>query len=404
MSSIQPALRSHEIFYAVRDVLLIADEVKQRGGKLYALNIGDPNQYDFDTPQHLKEAVARGMIANSHNGYSPSSGIESARDAIRREATRKGIQPIRDIFVTTGASEAIDLALTALCNPGDNVLCPTPGYPLYSAILAKLGVEYRPYYLVEENDWAPDADEIASLIDERTRAIVLINPNNPTGSLYSRKTLERIVEMALAHDVVVFADEIYDKLLLDGLAHTSIASLSPDLPCITFNGLSKGYVAPGWRIGWGIVSGPEEKLKDYINAINKFLRARLCASHPMQFAIAEALDGDQSFLTEVKQKLQRRRDISVSKLSQIPGISVVKPTGAFYSFPKLDIQESDEDWVKGLIRSTGVVVVHGSGFGQKPGTQHFRFVFLPTEDILEEAFTLIDQYQRLWLSGKRDFK
>ncbi len=404
MSTIQPATRSRDIHYAVRDVLLVADEVKARGGKLYALNIGDPNQYDFDTPQHLKDAVAKGMSIGSHNGYSPSSGIEPAREAIRREAARKGIKPVRDVFITTGASEAIDLALTSLCDPGDNVLCPTPGYPLYSAILSKLNVEYRAYYLNEEEGWSPSADEISKLIDKHTRAIVLINPNNPTGSLYSRKTLERIVEMALVHNIVVFADEIYDKLLLDGLTHTSIASLSEDLPCITFNGLSKGYLSPGWRIGWGIVSGPEAKLKDYVTAINKFLRARLCASHPMQFAIPVALDGDQSFLNGVKEKLQRRRDISVKKLSDIPGISVVKPTGAFYSFPKLDIEGEDEDWVKGLIRSTGVVVVHGSGFGQKPGTKHFRFVFLPTEDVLEQAFTLIGQYQALWQSGKRDFK
>ena len=317
MSTIQPAARSREIHYAVRDVLLIADEVKARGGKLFALNIGDPNQYDFDTPQHLKDAVSRAMSVGSHNGYSPSSGIESAREAIRREAARKGIKSVRDAFVTTGASEAIDIALTSLCDPGDNVLCPTPGYPLYSAILSKLNVEYRPYYLMEEEDWAPNADEIAKLIDSRTRAIVLINPNNPTGSLYARKTLERIVEMALAHNIVVFADEIYDKLLLDGLTHTSIASLSEELPCITFNGISKGYLSPGWRIGWGIVSGPETKLSEFVVAINKFLRARLCASHPMQYAIPDALDGDHSFLKEVKEKLQRRRDISVDRKSVV---------------------------------------------------------------------------------------
>lgn len=404
MSQITPSKRSANIVYAVRDVTLVAEQVAKQGKKLYYLNIGDPNQYDFDTPEHLKQAVNDALTHHPYNGYSHSSGIAIAREAIRKEAEeKKKISNIQDLFVTTGASEAIEICLAALCNEGDNVLCPTPGYPLYSAILGKYNVEYRPYYLQEEEHWSPSADEIATKIDERTKAIVLINPNNPTGALYSVKTLERIAELALKHNLVVFADEIYDKLLMDGLQHTSIASLSSELSCITFSGLSKSYVAPGWRIGWGIVSGSKEKLSIYIEAINRFLRARLCASHPMQLAIPAALNGSHLFLNEVIEKLQRRRDLSVEKLSSIPGITLVKPAGAFYSFPRLHIDGEDEDWVKGLIRSTGVVVVHGSGFGEKPDTKHFRFVFLPDEKTLEMAFTLIDQYQRLWLQGKRDF-
>ncbi|MCX7834807.1 MAG: aminotransferase class I/II-fold pyridoxal phosphate-dependent enzyme [bacterium] len=399
-----PSIRSESIIYAVRDVTLIAENAAKRGKKLYYLNIGDPNQYDFDTPEHLKSAVIEALKVNHHNGYSHSSGIQVAREAIRREAEeRKKIRNIQEIFITTGASEAIEICIAALCNAGDNVLCPTPGYPLYSAVLGKYNIEYRPYYLVEEEEWAPSAEEISKLIDKNTKAIVLINPNNPTGALYSIPTLEKLVEMALRNNIVVLSDEIYDKLLMDNLKHTSIAGLSSELPCVTFGGISKNYLAPGWRIGWGVVSGPHEKTKLYVEAINKFLRARLCANHPMQFAIPAALDGDHSFLKDVIQRLQKRRDLSIQKLSAIPGISVVKPTGAFYSFPKLQIEGEDEDWVKGLIQSTGVVVVHGSGFGEREGTKHFRFVFLPDEETLNLAFELIEQYQRLWLSGKRDF-
>jgi alanine-synthesizing transaminase len=392
MRKISPAKRTEGITYAVRDVVVLAKQVAATGKKMLYLNIGDPNLYDFRTPQHVIDAAKDAMERNM-NGYSPSSGIDEAVAAIRREAGRKGIKSIQDVFVCTGASEGIEICLSALVNEGENVLTPSPGYPLYNAILAKLGAVEIPYYLDEENGWQPDLEDIAGKINEKTRAIVLINPNNPTGSLCEKKTLLGLIELAKQHNIVLFADEIYDKLILDeDKEHVSIASLDPEVPFITFNGLSKSYLGPGWRIGWGIVSGNAEVLKDYLNAINKILRARLCANHPEQYAIAPALEGDQSHLDEMKVKLRRRRDITVDMLNEIPGISCVRPLGAFYAFPKIDIPEPDAEFVQNLLRETGVVVVHGSGFGQKPGTKHFRIVFLPQDDVLINAYRQISRF------------
>lgn len=389
--AIKPAVRTENITYAIRDILLVADEVAKTGKELLYLNIGDPNIYDFEPPRHLIEASYRAMLMNK-NGYAPSSGIKDAVEAIRAEGERKGIKNIRDVFVTHGASEAIDICLTALVNDGENVLTPTPGYPLYTAISAKLSAYENPYYLDEENGWQPDVDDIKKKINSKTKAIVLINPNNPTGSLYTKEVLLEIVELAEKHNLVIFADEIYDKLLFDQKQHISIASLNSEVPCITFGGLSKNYMVPGFRIGWGIVSGNEDRLKDYLNALNRILRSRLSANHPEQYGIRMALEGDQSHLTEAMKKLQVRRDITFEMLNAIPGISCVKPEGAFYAFPRLHTDKSDFEFVSGLIRETGVVVVHGSGFGQVPGTHHFRAVFLPQEDILRRSYEKIGEY------------
>ncbi|KAA0243616.1 MAG: aminotransferase class I/II-fold pyridoxal phosphate-dependent enzyme, partial [Chlorobiota bacterium] len=300
--AIKPAVRTNNITYAIRDILLVADEVAKTGKELLYLNIGDPNIYDFEPPRHLIEASYRAMLMNK-NGYAPSSGIKDAVEAIRSEGERKGIKNIRDVFVTHGASEAIDICLTALVNDGENVLTPTPGYPLYTAISAKLSAYENPYYLDEENGWQPDIDDIKKKINSKTKAIVLINPNNPTGSLYTKEVLLEIVALAEKHNLVIFADEIYDKLLFDQKQHISIASLNSEVPCITFGGLSKNYMVPGFRIGWGIVSGNEERLKEYLNALNRILRSRLSANHPEQYGIRMALEGDQSHLVEAMKKL-----------------------------------------------------------------------------------------------------
>ncbi len=396
---IKPARRTENIEYAVRDIVLVAQEAKKKGKQLLFLNIGDPIQYDFRTPMPLVEATYQAMCEN-FTGYSASEGVDEAIEAIRREARQKGIEPV-DIFITTGASEAIDFALTALVNEGENVLVPYPGYPLYTAILAKLNAEPNPYFLDEDNAWQPDLNDIESKINPRTRAIVIINPNNPTGAVYSRETLEGIVEIAKKHHLVIFSDEIYDKLVFDGKSHISIASIDPDVPVVTFNGLSKCYLAPGFRIGWGIVSGPWEVVKDFVEAIHKLARARLSTSHPKQYAIPVALNGNQTHLEEVIQKLQRRRDLTVKMLNEIPGLSCVKPEGAFYAFPRVEIPGvSDREFVKELISETGVVVVHGSGFGQKPGTAHFRVVFLPPEETLAEAYERIKDFMKRYLAKK----
>jgi alanine-synthesizing transaminase len=388
---IRPAERTHNVEYAIRDILLVADKAKAAGKELLYLNIGDPMIFDFRTPRHILDACYKAMLDN-HVGYAPSSGIAEARRAIEDTIRHKGIDRWLDLFITSGVSECIELCLTALVDTGAEVLTPSPGYPLYSAVLAKLQAHNVPYYLDEDNNWEPDTDDIKRKITPRTRALVLINPNNPTGSRYSRGTLEEIIRLSLKHNFVIFSDEIYDKLVLDGEDSLSIASLSEDAPVITMNGLSKSYLVPGFRIGWAVVTGKKEAMSAYVEAINKFLRARLCAVTPLQYAVKPALEGSQEHIGEIKAKLRRRRDITYERLNAIPNISCVKPTAAFYAYPRLHIEESDLEFVTGLIQETGVVVVHGDGFGQRPGTRHMRVVFLAQEDYLERAFSRIEEF------------
>ncbi|MGO9648409.1 MAG: aminotransferase class I/II-fold pyridoxal phosphate-dependent enzyme [Terriglobales bacterium] len=387
------ASRLDNVRYAIRDLACVADEVIKQGHKVLPLNVGDPNAFDFATPTHLVEAVHKAMRENK-NGYAPSQGIPQALEAIRGEAARKGIHTVHDVFVTTGASEAVDLCLTALLNPGEDLLTPCPDYPLYSAVLAKMGITLNPYYLDEENAWQPELADIKEKITPRTRGIVLINPNNPTGSLCTRKMLEEVAELARRHNLVVFADEIYDKLILDDVDHIAFAAVAPDVPTVTFGGLSKNYLAPGWRIGWGIVSGDSAAIKPYNEGIQKLLRARLCANHPEQYAIQPALEGPQDHLPIVCQKLRSRRDLTVRTCNAIPRMSCVSPRGAFYAFPRLDIPDADEVFVKELILKKHVMVVHGSGFGQKPGSKHFRIVFLPDEKTLAKAYAAIAELMK----------
>ena len=393
LREISPAARLENVRYAIRDLACVADEVSRQGHKILPLNIGDPLNFDFATPAHLIEAVHKAM-RDGKNGYSPSSGVKEALDAIRGEAVRKGISNIHDVFVTSGVSETVDICLAALLNPGDNLLTPCPDYPLYSAVLSKLDIAHNAYYLDESNGWQPDLDDIRKKITPRTRGIVLINPNNPTGSVCTRKMLEDIADLARRHNLVIFADEIYDKLIIDDDPHVAMAAVAPDVPVITFGGMSKNYLAPGWRIGWGIASGEAQALKPYIEGINKLLRARLCANHPEQYAIKPALEGPQDHLIEVKRKLRARRDLTMKWCHDTPRVSCVAPRGAFYAYPALDIPEDDEIFVRELIRQKHVMVVHGSGFGQRPGTKHFRIVFLPDEKTLTAAYGAVGDLLR----------
>src|SRR6202790_152577 len=388
---IAPAARLENVRYAIRDLACIADEVARQGHKILPLHIGDPLNFDFQTPAHMIEAVHQAM-RDGKNGYSPSSGVKEALDAIRGEATRKGIANIQDVFVTSGVSETVDICLTALLNPGDDLLTPCPDYPLYSAVLAKLGIGLNAYYLNEEDGWQPDLDDIKRKITPHTRGIVLINPNNPTGSVCSRAMLEQIAELARRHNLVIFADEIYDKLLLEDEEHVPMAAVAPDVPVVSFGGLSKNYLAPGWRIGWGIVSGDAAAVKQYDEGIQHLLRSRLCANHPEQYAIKPALEGPQDHLIEVRKKLRSRRDLTVEWCNSTARVSCVSPRGAFYAYPRIDIPEGDDVFVKVLILQKHVMVVHGSGFGQKPGTKHFRIVFLPDEKTLSKAYAAIGDF------------
>jgi alanine-synthesizing transaminase len=387
------AQRLENVRYAIRDLAVLADKVAKKGHKILPLNIGDPINFDFHTPAHLVEAVYQAM-KDGKNGYAPSPGIKEALDAIRGEAGRKGITTVQDVFVTSGVSETVDICLNALLNPGDNLLTPSPDYPLYSAVLAKLGIELNTYALNEDDGWQPDLIDVHKKIGPRTRGIVLINPNNPTGAVCSRRMLETIAELARRNNLVIFADEIYDKLILDDDAHVSLAAVAPDVPIVTFGGLSKNYLAPGWRIGWGIVSGEAAAVKPYLEGIGRLLRSRLCANHPEQYAIKPALEGPQDHLKEVTAKLRSRRDLTVKWCSSTPRVSCVSPKGAFYAYPRLDIPEGDDVFVKELLLQKHVLVVHGSGFGQKPGTKHFRIVFLPDEQTLATAYSAIADFMK----------
>ena len=388
------AKRMANVRYAIRDLAVVADEVAREGHKILYLNIGDPCKFDFPTPPHMIEAVHKAML-DGHNSYGESLGIKPAVDAIRHEAEANGFKDIQSIFVGYGSGEVIDSCLTALVNPGDNVLTPSPEYPLYGAVLAKLGAVPNAYDLDESNGWEPDIADIERQINPQTRAILLINPSNPTGAVMSRQTLEKVLEIAREHNLVILADEIYDKLIYEpGAKHISIATLAQDVPIITFNGLSKAYLVPGWRIGWAIATGPREALHHYLESVHRLLRARLSAPHPFQHAIKPALEGPQDHIPAMLEKLRRRAHITEDWAKRTPRVSLVKPKGAFYAHPSLDIPEDDLTFVTDLLKQKHVLVVHGSGFGQKPGTRHMRIVFLPQDDVLHAAYEKISDFMR----------
>jgi len=403
MKPIIPADRTNYVTYAIRDIVVKAKQLEARGKKILYLNIGDPPVYDFETPLELRKVVIE-KILQSNTGaalnvstYCDSFGIAEARAAIALQAVEQKKIPgitANDVIISNGASEAITLAIAALIDPGDNIMTPSPGYPLYSGQIPVYHGELNPYDLNEETGWQIDIEELERRVNPRTKAIVVINPNNPTGANYNHTSILNILSFAKEHNLVVFADEIYDKLLFDGQQHIAIASLSDEVPVITFGGLSKNYIMPGWRVGWAIFHDPARVMADYREAINKLLRARLCAPHPQQYMIAPALAGDDAHLNEILPRLQSRRDITVEMLNAIPGISCVKPGGAFYAFPRIQLPPgvTDETYVLGLLEETGVLVVYGSGFGQKQGTGHFRIVFLPDENTLRESYQRIGDY------------
>ncbi|MGH9328099.1 MAG: aminotransferase class I/II-fold pyridoxal phosphate-dependent enzyme [Terriglobia bacterium] len=391
VTNIAAARRVEHVRYAIRDIAVLADELVREGKQIIPLNIGDPLAFDFRTPTHLVEAVTKAM-RDGKNGYAPSLGLPEALEAIRAQAEHQNIRNIQSVFVTYGVSEAAGICLEALLNRAENVLVPCPDYPLYSAILTRLEAEANFYRLDEHHGWEPDLKDLEDRIDAKTRAIVVINPNNPTGAVYSLRTLEAIVEIARRHRLLLIADEIYDKLILDGEPHHPVASLAPDLPVVTLNGLSKAYLVPGWRVGWVVVSGPAEAARGYVECLHKLVRARLSANFPMQFAIRPALDGPQDHLSDTLAKLRRRRDFTVEWCRSIPGADCVPPRGAFYAFPRFPVTGRDEAFVRELLREKQVMIVHGSGFGMDQEAAYFRIVFLPTEVALREAYQRIGAF------------
>ncbi len=390
---IRIAKRMEDVTYAVRDVVLLARQAHAAGKKIISLNIGDPCQFDFRTPEPVVEAIVRALRDNK-TSYSASEGIPEALEAIRRDAEeRKGIRSIQGVFVGHGASEPIELLLNAILEPGEAVLLPSPGYPLYSAVLAKTSTRAIYYRLDESNGWQPDVEHIRQVVEEGARALVLINPNNPTGSVADRACLEAVLEIAAQHQLVVLSDEIYDRMLIDPeTSFVSTAALRDDVPVATFCGLSKVWLGPGLRIGWAILSGPREVVSPLVDAMGRLVRARVSPNHPGQWAIKPALEGPNPHIAEVAAKLRRRRDLTVERFNAIPGWSCVPPRGAFYAFPRFSLGDlKDTELVRDLILQYGVVLVHGSGFGQDD-FNHVRVVFLPQEEVLEEAYGYIAEY------------
>jgi len=392
---VEPAARIQNVRYAIRNVVAEALKVEREGREILYCNVGDPLKFDFATPPHLVEAVHKAML-DGHNGYAPSPGLMQAREAVAKDATARGFPGVsaEDVLITAGASEAIELTLTAMLDPGDALLLPSPGYPLYNAVAAKLQVEVVPYHLDEARGWSVDADEVDRLAGPRTRAVVICNPNNPTGGLTDKAGLLKLLEVARRRRLAVLSDEIYDRLLY-GAPHTPTATLAEDVPVVTFNGLSKAYLACGWRVGWAIFSnrGLTSSLKA---AALRLADARLCGPAPAQFAVKPALEGPQDHIPQMMGKLRERRDLTVRRLNAIPGVSCVEPGGAFYAMPRLQLPgvTDDERFVIDLLHATGVLFVHGSGFGQAIGTQHFRVVFLPPPAVLERAFDKLEAFVR----------
>jgi alanine-synthesizing transaminase len=375
-TAISPAARIRSFTYAIRNIVAEARKVEAAGRRVRYLNIGDPIPFGFQTPPHLVEAVARAM-RDGHNGYAPSAGIDRAREAVAAEYVRRSVPMTADrVILTSGTSEGIELALGALADTGDEVLVPTPTYPLYTAVLAKIGARAVYYRTDPARGWLPDLDDIKRLIGPATRALVLIDPNNPTGAVYPTAIRRALIDLAGNAGIPILADEVYSDLAFDGPG-ALLGSLDPDAAILSFSSLSKAYLAPGWRAGW-LTVGRTDRLNDVLAAIRKLADGRLCSPGPMQFGIHAALTGDRSHQATFVQALRERADLTVKRLSAIPGFTVVPPSAAFYAMPRVALPpgRTDEDFVLGLLRETGILCVYGSGFGLPADQGYFRVVFL----------------------------
>lgn len=390
------------VCYDIRGpVLQEAKRLEEEGHRILKLNIGNPAPWGFEAPEEIVQDVIHNLP--SAQGYCDSKGLFSARKAVMQESQRKGIRnvTIEDIYIGNGVSELIVMAMQGLLNDTDEMLIPSPDYPLWTAAVSLAGGNPIHYVCDEQADWFPDIEDMRSKITERTKGIVVINPNNPTGALYPLELLQQIIDLAREHDLILFADEIYDKILYDGHEHTSLASLADDVLCLTFNGLSKTYRAAGFRSGWVIVSGPKHNARDYIEGLDMLASMRLCANVPAQHAIQTALGGYQSIneLTVPGGRLYDQMDSAWRLINEIPGVSCVRPKAAMYLFPKLDPQmypiHNDEKMVLDLLQQQKVLVVQGSGFNMMD-TQHFRVVFLPRQDELEDAIQRLADFLRLY--------
>jgi alanine-synthesizing transaminase len=383
---VRASARVRGFTYAIRNIVAEARKVEASGRRVRYLNIGDPIAFGFRTPLHLVEAVARAM-RDGHNGYTASAGILSAREAVADEYESRGMPVSADrVILTSGTSEGIELALGALADAGDEVLVPTPTYPLYTAVLAKIGARAVYYRTDPSNHWLPDLDDVKRLIGRATRALVVIDPNNPTGAVYPESTRRALIDLAVRAGVPILADEVYGDLAFDGPAPL-IGSLDPDAPILSFSSLSKAYLAPGWRAGW-LAVGRSSRLDEVLGAIKKLADGRLCSPGPMQYGIEAALRGDRAHQGEFVRDLKLRADLTAHRLGAVPGLRLVPARAAFYVMPQVAMPPAvtDEDYVLGLLRETGILCVYGSGFGMPADQGFFRIVFLASLDELSAIY------------------
>lgn len=398
MQKIDKSNKLANVCYDIRGpVLQRARQMEEEGQRIIKLNIGNPAAFGFEVPEEIQQDVIRNM--SKAGGYTDSKGLFEPRKAIMHYTQSKHIAGVTvdDIIIGNGVSELIVMAMQGLLNNGDEVLVPMPDYPLWTAAVTLAGGTARHYLCDEATGWMPDLKDIESKITSSTRGIVVINPNNPTGALYPREVLEGIIQIARQHGLVIFADEIYDKVLYDGNVHTSIASLADDVLFVTFNGLSKNYRTCGYRAGWMVLSGEKKYAKDYIEGLNMLASMRLCANVPGQLAIQTALGGYQSIddLVAPEGRLCKQRDVAYELLNAIPGVSCTRPQAAMYLFPKLDPEmypiKDDQQFILDLLLEEKVLLVQGTGFNWKT-PDHFRVVFLPNVDDLTEAIKRIARF------------
>jgi alanine-synthesizing transaminase len=394
---VRVADRAREIEYAIRDMMVIARGVEKSGKRVIYLNIGDPAKFDFETPGHIRKALAK-ATDTGHNYYASSEGVQILREAVAEKEKKVNSVPIssEDVIITSGISEAIQFLFAALVQPGDEVLVPGPTYPPYISFVKLFGGTPVAYRTVEDDDWLPDLEDLRRKITERTRAMVIVNPNNPTGSLYNERTLRQMLDIAAEHRLLVVSDEIYDRLVYDS-KFTSTSAIAEDVPVVGLNGFSKTYVMTGWRLGYVYFHDPSGVLDGLREAIAKESRIRICAPTPNQYAAVRALKGSQSHIAKMVRVLKERRDHFLRRIRAIEGLTCTTPKGAFYLFPKIALEgrwKSDKEFAVDLVKKTGVLVVNGSGFDQVYGAGHFRTVFLPPISVIDEAANRIGQFMR----------
>ncbi|QJW84760.1 pyridoxal phosphate-dependent aminotransferase [Ramlibacter terrae] len=398
MKTVQKSTKLANVLYDIRGPIMdAARQMEEEGHKIIKLNIGNLAPFGFDSPEEIQQDMIRNLPNSA--GYSDSKGIFAARKAVMHYTQQQGIHGVTldDVYLGNGASELIAMSTNALLNEGDELLVPTPDYPLWTAATALSGGTPVHYMCDEANGWMPDLDDLRKKITKSTKGIVVINPNNPTGALYSDELLREIVAIARQHGLVIFADEVYDKVLYDGVKHTAIASLSTDVLTLTFNSLSKSYRSCGYRAGWMVVSGDKKRATDYIEGLNMLSNMRLCSNVPGQWAIQTALGGFQSIGALVGEggRLRRQRDLAYELITAIPGVTCNKPQAALYMFPRLDPKvypiQDDRQFFLEVLQETRVMLVQGTGFNW-PQPDHFRIVFLPHEDDLREAVGRIARF------------